>query len=87
MEILIYTIVWLIGGILFAMFLVEFNYPKKFRAGLKAANDIGMRKAEQLEILKHKWFESEKAGHDIGIEKANESWTKLHAKKWKASQK
>ena len=24
---------------------------------------------------------------DIGIEKANESWTKFHAKKWKASKK
>ncbi len=26
--------------------------------------------AEREEILKHKWIESEKAGHDIGFEKA-----------------
>ena len=26
--------------------------------------------AEREEILRHKWIESEKAGHDIGFEKA-----------------
>ena len=31
--------------------------------------------AEREEILRHKWLESEKAGHDIGFEKA--FWTGL----------
>ena len=30
--------------------------------------------AEREEILKHKWIESEKAGHDIGFERA---WPRL----------
>ena len=34
------------------------------------------------EIDRHKWFESEKAGHDIGFEKAAASWIKLYSKEW-----
>jgi hypothetical protein len=30
--------------------------------------------AEREEILRHKWLESEKAGHDIGFEKALLDW-------------
>ena len=30
--------------------------------------------AEREEILRHKWIESEKAGHDIGFEKALLDW-------------
>ena len=80
MEILIYSILWLIGGILFAMILLSIDPYTR-------AKKLAKQAAEQIEILRHKWFESEKAGHDIGIEKANESWTKFHAKKWKASKK
>ena len=31
-------------------------------------------RAEHEEILKHKWYESEKKGHDIGIELAQVDW-------------
>ena len=31
--------------------------------------------AEREEILKHKWIESEKAGKDIGFEKALLDWS------------
>ena len=34
------------------------------------------------EILKHKWIESEKAGHDIGYEKAAEDWLQRYGSKW-----
>lgn len=47
--------------------------------------EITLHRAEQQEILKHKWFESEKAGYDIGVETAQDSWHKLHAEKWRAS--
>ena len=30
---------------------------------------------------------SEKAGYDIGMETAEKSWSKYHAKKWKASRR
>ena len=38
--------------------------------------------AEREEILRHKWFESEKAGHDIGFEKALLDWMHNHRSKW-----
>jgi hypothetical protein len=38
---------------------------------------------EREEILKHKWIESEKAGHDIGFEKALLSWVCYHREKWR----
>jgi hypothetical protein len=38
---------------------------------------------EREEILKHKWLESEKAGHDIGFEKALLSWVFNHREKWR----
>ena len=37
------------------------------------------------EIDKHKWCESEKAGHDVGIEWAREDWLKNYATQWKKS--
>jgi len=38
---------------------------------------------ERNEILKHKWIESEKAGHDIGFEKALLNWVCYHREKWR----
>jgi hypothetical protein len=38
---------------------------------------------EREEILKHKWIESEKAGQDIGFEKALLSWVCYHRDKWR----
>jgi len=39
--------------------------------------------SEREEILKHKWLESEKAGKDIGFEKALLSWVCYHRDKWR----
>jgi hypothetical protein len=39
--------------------------------------------AEREEILKHKWIESEKAGYDIGFEKALTDWIIKHRAKWR----
>ena len=39
--------------------------------------------AEREEILKHKWIESEKAGHDIGFERALTDWILKHRTKWR----
>ena len=38
---------------------------------------------EREEILKHKWIESEKAGYDIGFEKALLDWTFNHRNDWR----
>lgn len=39
--------------------------------------------AEREEILRHKWIESEKAGHDIGFERALTDWIVNHRTKWR----
>lgn len=38
---------------------------------------------ERDEILRHKWFESEKAGQDIGFEKALLGWVINHRAAWR----
>src|SRR5438552_9048116 len=37
------------------------------------------------EILKYKWIESEKAGHDIGFEQALTDWIHKHCSNWRKS--
>ena len=39
--------------------------------------------AEREEILRHKWFESAKAGRDIGFENALVSWVIYHRARWR----
>jgi hypothetical protein len=79
MEILAYTsILFGLGG-LFSMLLLYTNpyYKNKVSSvvnGLNVAYYVALEKAEQIEISKHKWLESEKAGHDIGFESAQKSW-------------
>ena len=34
------------------------------------------------EIEKHKWIESEKAGHDVGFDHALTNWVMYHKKDW-----
>ena len=80
MENLIIVVIWLSVGGLLAVFLLS-NDPY---ARAKKLADSAL---EHIEILKHKWIESEKAGHDIGMEEAKKSWNKTHAKKWKASRR
>ena len=39
--------------------------------------------AEREEILRHKWLESEKAGYDIGFERALLDWIVKHRSSWR----
>jgi len=38
--------------------------------------------AQRVEILKHKWYESERAGHDIGFDRAHADWSIKHRSEW-----
>jgi hypothetical protein len=38
--------------------------------------------AQREEIMKHKWYESERAGHDIGFAQALIDWTLKFKSKW-----
>ena len=55
--------------------------------GLNVAYEVALQKAEQIEISKHKWLESEKVGYDIGIEMTQETWEKYHARDWRKSRR
>jgi len=44
-------------------------------------------RAEREEILRHKWIESEKAGRDIGFERALIDWTRHHRARWRAERR
>ena len=41
--------------------------------------------AEREEILRHKWIESEKVGHDIGFERALLDWVMRHRNGWRGT--
>jgi hypothetical protein len=40
-------------------------------------------RSQQEEIQKYKWIESEKAGYDIGWERATREWLQKHFPDWK----
>jgi len=50
---------------------------------LKSSSLYREFQAEREEILKHKWIESEKAGHDIGFERALTEWIIKHRSRWR----
>jgi len=43
--------------------------------------------AERNEILRHKWFESEKAGYDVGFDLALVDWCVRFRSLWRAERK
>jgi hypothetical protein len=43
--------------------------------------------AEREEILRHKWIESERLGHDIGFERALLDWIRKHREGWRAARR
>lgn len=43
--------------------------------------------AEREEILRHKWLESERLGHDIGFERALLDWIRKHRESWRTARR
>jgi hypothetical protein len=89
MENLINLILWFaISAIASLIFVSNLWRPvKRNELDIKFAYEIALHKAEQREILKHKWLESEKAGRDIGMELAQKTWEECHAEDWRQSKK
>ena len=66
---------------------------KRAKTTADTLSDIALRRsavykeflAEREEILKHKWLESEKAGHVIGYDRALLDWIMNHRDKWRNS--
>lgn len=92
-----YLKLYFINGILSDIKRGKFAYINCMvkRTRLKSAipDDSSLRKssvyreflAEREEILKHKWLESEKAGHDIGYDRALIDWIMNHREKWRSA--
>ena len=58
--------------------------------GLRSADDLVKQSllyreflAERQEILRHKWYESEKKGHDIGFALAQVDWRIKYGSQWR----
>lgn len=43
--------------------------------------------AERVEIMRHKYFESQKAGFDVGFEKALLDWLVKHRAEWRRNRR
>lgn len=70
------------------------NMKPKKRKELTGSRDFVRRSnlyqeflAEREEILRHKWIESEKAGYDVGFERALLDWIRKHRDEWRQSRR
>ncbi len=63
------------------------NEPKSESGLLENSLLYKQFRAEREEVLKHKWIESEKAGFDIGYERALTDWLMKHRSQWLKRQK
>ena len=58
------------------------NAPSCMKDLLKASLLYREAQAEHEEVMKHKWYESEKKGHDIGFELAQVDWRIKYSSQW-----
>ena len=56
---------------------------KSTDAQLKKSSPYQQYLAEREEVLRHKWLESERAGRDIGLDRALMDWVLNHRTKWR----
>ena len=63
----------------------ELKEPPSMGDLLKNSSLYREFQAEREEIMRHKWIESEKAGRDIGFERALTDWIIKHRSKWRKS--
>ena len=58
-------------------------YPEDF---LKSSSLYVRHLAQSEEVFKHKWYESERAGKDVGIDYAFFDWLVKHSSTWRSKQ-
>jgi len=58
------------------------NAPSSIEDLLQGSLLYRVAQAEREEILKHKWYESEKKGCDIGFELAQMDWRIKYGSQW-----
>jgi hypothetical protein len=70
-------------------------YPLNKKEGFLDEDDFVQKRsslyeeflAEREEILRHKWLESEKLGHDIGFDRALMDWIRKYRDHWRSARK
>lgn len=60
---------------------------KDHRSLIEASTLFRVLSAESVEVRRLKWLESEKAGRDIGFDRAVTSWVTHHCGAWRAARK
>ena len=58
------------------------NTPSSIEDLLKGSLIYREAQAEREEVMKHKWYESEKKGYDIGFELAQMNWRIKYGSQW-----
>jgi len=58
------------------------NTPSSMQDLLKGSLLYREAQAEHEEVMKHKWYESEKKGYDIGFEVAQVDWRIKYGSQW-----
>jgi hypothetical protein len=69
---------------------MHFNLPTGIMSGPSSMPDLLKHsllyreaQAEREEVMKHKWYESEKQGHDIGFDLAQVDWRIKYGSQWR----
>ena len=57
--------------------------PSSIEDLLRGSLLYGEAQAEREEVMKHKWYESEKKGYDIGFELAQMDWRIKYGSQWR----
>ncbi len=65
----------------------ELNKPPSSSDLLRSSSLYRYFQAQRAEILKHKWYESERAGCDIGFDRALTDWTIKYRSEWLKSRR
>jgi hypothetical protein len=73
----------ILNPVLFAVMFDEVNEPSSKTDLLRNSLLYRHFQAQREEIMKHKWYESERAGHDIGFDRALTDWTIRHRSEWR----
>jgi hypothetical protein len=63
---------------------MEVINPQKWRGAMTVETNEKLLKNKKVveEINRHRWIESEKAGHDIGFERASTEWLENFSRAW-----
>ncbi len=62
---------------------MKINEPQSTGDLVKGSLLYAEAEEERQEIERHKWYESQKAGHDIGLDLARVDWRLKHRAGWR----